>query len=77
MRLTHDTEHDLSYLHLRGSDDDVGTVTSVPVTPPNPGDLTDELVLDFDRDGRLVGIEFLRATRRLQPSVLADADRRA
>jgi len=76
MRLSYDDEVDAAYLRLREETDDIGPVTSHVFRPPNAEDLTDEFVLDFDREGRLVGIEVLRAKRRLLPSVLAGAGRR-
>jgi uncharacterized protein YuzE len=73
MRLSYDDEVDAAYLRLHEECDDLGPVTSETFRPPNPGDGAAEIVLDFDREGRLVGIEFLAAQRRLLPSVLAGA----
>jgi len=75
MRLSYDDEVDAAYLRLREETDDIGLVTSEVFRPPNSEDQIDEFVLDFDREGRLVGIEILRAKRRLLPSVLARAHR--
>jgi uncharacterized protein YuzE len=33
--------------------------------------VNDDIVLDFDSDGRLIGIEFLNAVQSLRPEVLA------
>ena len=74
MRLTYDKEVGAAYLRIRDDGDDVGTVTSMPVTPPDVDGLDDHIVLDFDKAGRLVGIEFLTPERRLLPSALAAAD---
>jgi uncharacterized protein YuzE len=76
MKLNYDQEVGAAYLRLRGDDEDVGTVSSMPITPPRAEVLDDydTIVLDFDADGRLVGIEFLVAERQLLPSVLADAE---
>jgi uncharacterized protein YuzE len=41
--------------------------------PARPEIETDMINLDFDRDGRLIGIEVLSASRHLPPELLADA----
>lgn len=74
MRLKYDQRVGAAYLRLRADNDDVGTVSSKPVTPPGAEHLDDRIVLDFDTDGHLVGIEFLTPELRLLPSVLATAE---
>jgi uncharacterized protein YuzE len=74
MRLTYDQEVGAAYLRLRTDDDDVGTVSSKSITPPGAENVGDRIVLDFDHDGRLVGIEFLTPEERLLPSLLAAAE---
>jgi uncharacterized protein YuzE len=34
-------------------------------------DVNDDIVLDFDSDGRLIGIEFLNAVQSVRPEILA------
>lgn len=75
MRLTYDQEVGAAYLRLRTDDDDVSTVSSKSITPPGAESVGDRIVLDFDHDGRLVGIEFLTPAERLLPSILAAAER--
>jgi uncharacterized protein YuzE len=75
MRLSYDQEVGAAYLRLRTDSDDVGTVSSKSITPPGAEHADDRIVLDFDQDGRLVGIENLTPLHRLLPSVLADARR--
>ena len=75
MKLTYDQEVGAAYLRLRTDNDDVGTVTSKPITPPGAEHADDRIVLDFDDAGHLVGIEFLTPAERLLPSVLAAAER--
>jgi uncharacterized protein YuzE len=70
MRLTYDEDAGASYLHLRHDGEDVGTVSSMPITPPGGARADDRIVLDFDDDGRFVGIEFMTPQERLLPSVL-------
>jgi uncharacterized protein YuzE len=76
MKLTYDDEVGAAYLRLRGDDEDVaGPVTSESFRPPGSEAGDDYLVLDFDADGRLVGIEFLTPNERLLPSMLTAAKR--
>jgi uncharacterized protein YuzE len=59
MKLTYDAEADAAYLYLKEGGKVARTVT------------TDEDVnLDFDAEGRLLGVEILAAKRRLPPGVL-------
>jgi uncharacterized protein YuzE len=74
MKLTYDKQVGAAYLRLRQDSDDVGTVSSQPFRPPDSAAGDDYLVLDFDSDGHLVGIEFLTPEERLLPSVLAAAE---
>jgi uncharacterized protein YuzE len=74
MRLTYDERVGAAYLRLRSDGDDVSHVSSRPITPPGANHSDDRIVLDFDDEGRLVGIEFLTPEKRLLPSVLASAD---
>ena len=75
MRLKYDQEVGAAYLRLREDTDDVRRVTSETFRPPGSPDAEDDLVLDFDADRYLVGIEFLRPELRLLPSVLSAAQR--
>ena len=75
MRLTHDPRHDVAYLRLRGDDEHAISTRSAPVSTADGPGLG--LVLDFDAEGRLVGIEFLSASSQLRESVLATAERPA
>lgn len=77
MKLTYHEQVGAAYLRLCSDEHDVGTVTSETFRPPDSSAGDDYFVLDFDKDGRLVGIEFLTPDERLLPSVLADADRRS
>jgi Protein of unknown function (DUF2283) len=67
---------DVAYLRL-GRDEVLGPVASVPFRPPGSEDAAvADLVLDFDREGRLVGVEVFSPKQGLLPSVLAGAHRR-
>ena len=75
MRLTYAERSGVAYLDLRDDRGNVGTISSKPFRPPGSATADDCFVLDFDADGRLVGIEFLTPGERLLPSVLAAAER--
>jgi uncharacterized protein YuzE len=64
MNISYDSEADAAYIYLLERERiGVGGVrTSVPVD--------DDIVLDFDSDERLVGIEVLSARKRLPPHLL-------
>jgi len=73
MRLRVDAPHDIGYLSL--VDDDRTTVKvarSMTVQLPPDNRMT-EIILDFDADGYLVGIEFLRPSLQLRPGVVERA----
>jgi uncharacterized protein YuzE len=70
MRVTYDVEANAAYLEL----DDVAegsAVENVVIQRPSQGDI----VLDFDADGHLLGIEVIGATELLRTAVLETADR--
>lgn len=68
MRWEHDPHVDAAYLHLAESVSEGEAITQVTVQPPREGH--GELVLDFDRQGRLVGIEVLGVSTLLPPGIL-------
>lgn len=59
MRLAYDAEADAAYLYLVEGEKAARTVAA-----------TNDVNLDFDADGRLIGIEVLDARRRLPKSLL-------
>lgn len=65
MTVTYDEKHDLLYISL---DDGPKQVTNVPVD--------DGIVLDFDEDDRIVGIEILDASRRVKLDQLMTLEHR-
>jgi uncharacterized protein YuzE len=65
VRVTYDSEVDAAYIYLREQEARKGTVTSLPVA-----DAPGMIVLDFDTDGCLFGIEVLDASRLLPPELL-------
>ena len=73
MRVTYDPVADAAYVELAGpiGDGEAATAAHSISTPGGRGEVT----LDFDADGRLLGIEVLRASAVLPAAVLADAVR--
>lgn len=70
MRLKYDHEIDAAYVYLRPPESPSEVAKTVPV---DPREIDGEINLDFDRDGRLVGIEIQDARRFLDPHLLEDA----
>ena len=56
---------DAAYLRLCEDRSKIRAADSVRIGPPGATDLDDEVALDFDAQGHLVGIEVLIASRRL------------
>ncbi|GIG64112.1 DUF2283 domain-containing protein [Phytomonospora endophytica] len=67
MRVTYDATADMAYIYLV----EIGPGEAVRQVPTE-----DNLaVLDYDSDGRILGIEVFSAERRLHPEVLSAAER--
>jgi uncharacterized protein YuzE len=71
MRVTYDPSVDAAYIYLREAAARDASYTYV-AEPEIPTDLID---LDFDSDGRLIGVEVLSASRHLPAALLAVAER--
>ena len=72
MRVTYDRSIDAAYIYLREIEPG-GVRESVDIDAPD-GVAAGSVVLDFDRDGRLVGIEVLNAERALPEHFLDAAE---
>lgn len=70
MRVTYDPEADAAYIYLVPKIERGEAVEPVVVE-----ELDDEVILDLDRDGRLLGVDVLRASVRLRPELLDAAER--
>lgn len=70
MRLTYEDEANAAYLELEDIVDGTA-VENVVVERPGRGDI----VLDFDTDGRLLGVEIVGATALLRTTALDAAER--
>ncbi len=73
MRLRIDERFNVALLALRADGERVQVKTTMPIAPPGATRADERLILEFDGDGRLVGIEFLVAHEQLLPSVLHHA----
>jgi uncharacterized protein YuzE len=71
VRVTYDQDADAAYIYVRASEAHTGTVRSLPVA-----DAPGIIVLDFDGDGYLFGVEVLDASKLLPPELLDTATRR-
>ncbi|MFI7597478.1 DUF2283 domain-containing protein [Actinoplanes sp. NPDC049681] len=68
MRMTLDADADAAYVEIASAEH--RSVENITVDRPDG-----MIVLDFDADGHLLGMEVLGAQRLLAPDILADADR--
>lgn len=68
MRVTYDAAVDAAYVYLVGEINAGDAVRTVPVDPREIGGMIN---LDFDAEGRLVGVEVLDASRFLSPETYA------
>lgn len=71
MRVTYDAGVDAAYIYLAAEIRAGGVARTVPV---NPLEIDGMINLDFDAEGRMVGIEVLDASRFLSPELLASAE---
>jgi uncharacterized protein YuzE len=71
MRMTYDGHADAAYFAIEDDIADGSAVENVVIERPGRGDI----VLDFDADGRLLGVEVIGASGLLRPAAIAAADR--
>jgi uncharacterized protein YuzE len=69
MRISYDPEVDAAKIYLR----EIEFGGAVYTYTAKPEIETDMINLDFDREGRLIGIEVLSASRHLPPELIAEA----
>jgi len=69
--MTYDSDVDAAYLAIEDDIADGSAVENLVIERPGRGDI----VLDFDADGRLLGIEVIGATDLLSPGAVAAAIR--
>ena len=71
MRITFDRSANAAYIELTAAGP-AGIVKSEIVAPPH---MRGTINLDFNKSGRLIGIEILNATRLLPAEILEGAER--
>lgn len=67
MRVTYDAESNAAYVYLVDS--------IAPGEAEAQHVISDDLIIDYDRYGKLLGFEILNARRILRPSVISQAAR--
>ncbi|MCS6711508.1 DUF2283 domain-containing protein [Luteococcus sp. Sow4_B9] len=72
MRLTYDRDADAAYLMVVDSIAPGEATHQVELT--HDGDVAGQFILDFDTDGKLLGLEVLFASDALHASVIAAAE---
>lgn len=73
MRVTYDPYADAAYIYLREIEPG-GTKATVDAEEAEGIAAGGSIMLDFDDDGRLIGIEVLRAKRGLPKELIAEAE---
>ena len=71
MELEYDPEADAAYIRLAGH---IGAGGVAKTYPCDPLEVDGMINLDFDAQGRLVGIEVLGASKKLPPEALTHTD---
>jgi uncharacterized protein YuzE len=72
MKIQYDKSADAAYIYLDPAHEQIRVARTVPC---DPSETNAEINLDFDEDGRLLGIEVLDASRHLPKDLLDTADR--
>lgn len=67
MNVEYDSSADAVYIRLADSIDHGGVAWTYPC---DPVEVKGMINLDFDREGRLIGIEIMGAAKKLPPEVL-------
>jgi len=71
MRIRYDSKADAAYIEI-ASEIGLGGVASTYMC--DPGEVQGMINLDFDADGRLLGVEIMDASKRLPPEALRAAE---
>jgi uncharacterized protein YuzE len=67
MKVSYDRKVDAAYIYFK---EDIGAGGVAKTYPCDPTEVGGEINLDFDKEGRLVGIEVLDASKKLPPAML-------
>ncbi|MFJ4175768.1 DUF2283 domain-containing protein [Microbacterium sp. NPDC089696] len=73
MKIRYDPEADAAYLAVGPRVADGEAVAQIPEIYPPGG--RGEIILDFDTEGHVIGMEILSASALLRPEALAEAER--
>jgi uncharacterized protein YuzE len=73
VRITYDPNVNAAYIYLSRDRYAGGVAKTYPCDPMQVGGMIN---LDFDDDGRLVGVEVMDADKMLPPEILAEADQK-
>jgi uncharacterized protein YuzE len=69
MKITYDADVDAAYIQLKSANDIVPFGFTYCC---DPNEVDGQIHLDFDNEGRLIGIEVLQASRKLLRSLISD-----
>ncbi|MGR6913821.1 DUF2283 domain-containing protein [[Actinomadura] parvosata] len=72
MRIEYGGENDVAYIYLA---DHIGKGEAVRQVVVDDDGLRGEVIIDVDRDGKVLGVEIVGASYVLRPETLATADR--
>lgn len=72
IRVTYDAQANAAYIYLTDPQVDVRAATTYPCDPAGVGGMIN---LDFDAEGRVIGVEVLAARSKLSPHLLEAAER--
>lgn len=64
MKITFDKEADAAYIYLKEDIRDGESIKTIKVN--------DNIILDFDKEGKLLGIEILNASKNITKDFLSD-----
>jgi uncharacterized protein YuzE len=67
MKLSYDSSVDAAYIQIA---EEIGAGGVAMTYPCDPLEVRGEINLDFDAEGRLIGIEVLDASKKLPPELL-------
>ena len=71
MKVTYDPSSDAAYIYLV---DEIAVGGVARTYPCDPREVSGQINLDFDADGRLLGIEVLDASKKLSEALLQNAE---
>lgn len=70
IKIEYDKEADAAYVYLK----EIGPAGVSFTYPCNPAEVNGMINLDFDKDGKLIGIEVMDASKKLPKEILDKAE---